>query len=156
MDDSCAGYVDTPAEKRQQAALIAFLGAGMPSALSTALIVTALAGARRAVAMHKAHDRALDQWLAGEVRMRGIMENAAVLAVLELPRRREETAQAYRQEHPDRAGALRDLLAVQSLISPVLPRARNGHGRATNYAPTATLTRDPPLRRSCRPTALPI
>jgi hypothetical protein len=34
------------------------------------------------------------------------------LAVLEMPGRRDEIAQAYRQQHPDRAGALNDLLAV--------------------------------------------
>lgn len=54
----------------------------------------------------------LDEWLAGEVRLRGIKGNAAVLAVLELPDRREETARAYRREHPGRAGVLADLLAV--------------------------------------------
>jgi hypothetical protein len=65
------------------------------------------------VALHQAHDRALDEWLAGEVRLRGIRENAAVLAVLELlPGRRAEAARAYRCEHPDRAGVLGDLLAV--------------------------------------------
>jgi hypothetical protein len=110
-DQRGAGCVDAPAERR--ASLIAFLGAGMPAAPSKALIVEALAGARRAVAMCRAHGRAVDDWLAGEVRLRGIRENAAVLAVLELlPGRREETARAYRLDHPDRAGALGDLLAV--------------------------------------------
>src|SRR5215469_6114363 len=75
-----AGSVDPPGARR--AALIAFLGAGMPSAPSKALIVEALAGARRAVAMYQAQCRAVDDWLAGEVRLRGIRENAAVLAVL--------------------------------------------------------------------------
>ena len=110
-DQRGAGCVDTPAERR--AALIAFLGAGMPSAPSKALIAEALAGARRAVAMYQAHGRAVDDWLAGEIGLRGIRENAAVLAVLELlPGRREKTARAYRLGHPDRAGALGDLLAV--------------------------------------------
>jgi hypothetical protein len=113
MDDSCAGCVDTPARERRRAALIAFLGAGLYSPPSRALIVEVLAGARRAVAVHQPHVRALDEWLAGEVRLRGIRENAAVLAVLELlPGRREEAARAYRHEHPDRAGVLSDLLAV--------------------------------------------
>jgi len=44
--------------------------------------------------------------------LRGIRENAAVFAVLEIPGRREETARACRQEHPDRAGVLSELLAV--------------------------------------------
>jgi hypothetical protein len=85
----------------------------MYSPPSTALIVEVLAGARRAVALHQPHGQALDEWLAGEVRLRGVRENAAVLAVLELlPGRREEAARAYRHEHPDRAGVLGDLLAV--------------------------------------------
>jgi len=106
-----AGCVDTPAERR--AALLAFLGAGLPSPPSKALIVQVLAGARRAVATYQARGLAVDQWLAGEVRLRGIRENAAVLAVLELlPGLREQTARTYRHEHPDRVGALSDLLAV--------------------------------------------
>lgn len=103
---------DLPAEERRRAALIAFLGAGMPSPPSTALLVEALAGARRAIAMHQARGLAIDHWLGGEVRLRGIRDNAAVLAVLEMPGRREEIARAYRRQHPDRAGALNDLLAV--------------------------------------------
>lgn len=110
-DQHGAGCVDTPAER--SAALVSFLGAGMPSPPSKALIVEALARARRAVAMHRGHGLALDQWLNGEVRLRGIRENAAVLAVLELRLgRREETAQAYRHEHPDRSSALSGLLAA--------------------------------------------
>jgi hypothetical protein len=103
---------DLPPEGRRRAALTGFLGAGMPSPPSTALMVAALAGARRAVAMHQERGLAVDQWLAGEVRLRGIRENAAVLAVLEVPGRREEIAQACRQQHPDRAGALNALLTV--------------------------------------------
>lgn len=103
---------DRAAEERRRAALIAFVGTGMPSPPSTALLVAALADARRAVAMHQARGLAVDQWLAGEVRLRGIRENAAVLAALEMSGQREEFARAYRQDHPDRAGALNDLLAV--------------------------------------------
>jgi hypothetical protein len=103
---------DLSAEERRRAALVGFIGAGMRSPPSTALLVEVLAGARRAIAMHQARGQALDQWLAGEVRLRGIRENAAVLAVLEMPGRRAEIAQAYRREHPDRVGALNELLAV--------------------------------------------
>ena len=106
------GGGDLPAEERRRAALIAFIGAGMPSPPSTALMVAALADARRVVAMHQARGLAVDQWLAVEVRLRGIRENVAVLAVLEMPGRRAEIAAAYRRQHPDRAGALNDLLAV--------------------------------------------
>ncbi len=103
---------DRLAEERRRAALIAFIGVGMSSPPSTALLVGALADARRTVAMHQAGGLGVDQWLAGEIRLRGIRENAAVLAVLEMPGRRKEVARAYRQHHPDRAGALNDVLAV--------------------------------------------
>jgi hypothetical protein len=110
-DQRGGGCIDTPANRR--AVLIAFVGAGMPSAPSKALVVEALAGARRAVAMYQAQGRAVDGWLAGEVRLRGIRENAAVLAVPKLLHgQREETARAYRLDHPDSAGTLSDLLAV--------------------------------------------
>ena len=119
MDDGFAGDADTAAGERRRAALIAFLGAGMHSPPPKALIVEVLAGARRAVALHQPHGRALEEWLAGEVRLRGIRENAAVLAVLELVSgRREEAARAYRCEHPDRAGVLGDLLAVLDQTGP--------------------------------------
>ena len=111
MGDSCAGWVDALAEERLRAALTA-PGAGMPSPPSKALMVEVLAGMRRAVAVRQADGRALGEWLAGEIRIRGIRANAAVLAVLELPGRREEAARVYSREHPDRAGVLSDLLAV--------------------------------------------
>jgi hypothetical protein len=107
-----AGDADSSAKGRRRAALSAFLGVGMASPPSEALLVAALAGARRAVAAHQARGLAVDEWLAGEVRLRGIRENAAVLAVLEMPGRGEETARAYRQAHPDRAGVLSGLLEV--------------------------------------------
>jgi hypothetical protein len=106
--------VDPSAEGRRRAAVIAFLCVGVPSPPSAALLVAALAGARRAVAMHQARGLAIDGWLAGEIRLRGVRENAAVLAVLEMPGRRAETARAYRQQHPDRTDALNDLLVVLS------------------------------------------
>lgn len=109
MDGNGAGQ----AEERRRAVLIAFLEAGLPSAPTRALLVAALAGARREVAAHQARGQNLHEWLAGEVRVRGLRENAAVLAVLErLPAQREEVARAYNQAHPDRAGALGNLLAV--------------------------------------------
>jgi hypothetical protein len=111
-DQHGAQHRDRPAEERRKAVLAAFLSAGMPASPSTALLVQALAGARRAVAAHQQRGLAIDQWLAGEVCLRGIRENAAVLAVLETPGQREETARAYRQQHPDRIGVLNDLLAV--------------------------------------------
>ena len=47
-----------------------------------------------------------------EVRLSGIRENAAVLAVLEIPDLREETARAYAREHPGRLPALQSMLTV--------------------------------------------
>lgn len=111
-DQHGAQHRDRPAEERRQAAVTAFLCAGMSAPPSTALMVQALAGARREVAEHQQRGLAVDQWLADEVRLRGIRENAAILAVMETPGQREEAARAYCQQHPDRTGVLNDLLAV--------------------------------------------
>ncbi len=99
-------------EERYSQAIMAFLGAGLRPPPSRALAVTALAGARRSVGSHPARGESLGKWLAGEVRVRGIRENAAVLAVLELPGYRAMAAQAYARHHPDRITALNDLLAA--------------------------------------------
>jgi hypothetical protein len=99
-------------EERYRQAIMAFLGAGLRPPPSRALTVTALAGARRAVASHQARGESLGKWLAGEVRVRGIRENAAVLAVMELPEYRAMAAQAYARHHPGRITALNDLLAA--------------------------------------------
>jgi hypothetical protein len=130
---------DLPSEERRRAALVAFIGAGMPSPPSAALLVAALAGARRAVAMHQACGLAIDEWLAGEVRLRGIRENAAILAVLEMPGRREEIAQAYRRQHPDRVGTLSDLLAVLDLPGPAAFCAGSVGSRWPWFEPQAGL-----------------
>ena len=92
--------------------VLAFLGAGLDSVPSTASAVTALAAARRAVAAHLARGEAVDEWLADEIRLRGIRENAAILAVREIPERRAETAETYRREHPDRIEELNTVLAI--------------------------------------------
>jgi hypothetical protein len=112
LDQGNAQRTDRPAGERRQAALAAFLGAGMPVPPSTALLVQALAGARRGVAAQQQRGLSVDRWLAREVRLRGIRENAAVLAVLEAPGHREETARAHRRQHPDRTDVLNGLLAV--------------------------------------------
>jgi hypothetical protein len=52
------------------------------------------------------------EWLASEIRLRGIRENAAVLAVMEIPEYRYPAAQAYALRYPDRLKVLNDLLAV--------------------------------------------
>jgi hypothetical protein len=92
--------------------MVCFLSAGLPSPLPTSVMVAALAAARREVVAHQARNESLGSWLASEVRMRGVRENAAVLAVLELPARRAEVAAAYRREHPDRATTLDAVMAI--------------------------------------------
>jgi hypothetical protein len=72
--------------------------------------VSALADARRAVSTLKAHNEPLDAWLLSEVKIRGVRENAAVLAALEVPEYRERAATSYRDSHPDRARQLDEFL----------------------------------------------
>jgi hypothetical protein len=50
--------------------------------------------------------------LTGQIHFCGIRENAAVLAVMEIPDFRHETAQAYALDHPDRWPVLEDMLAA--------------------------------------------
>jgi hypothetical protein len=77
MDAQCGMQRDDlTAEERRRAALVAFTGAGLPHCVGAA----ALAGARRAIAMRQARDLAMEQWLVGEVHLRGVRENAAALA----------------------------------------------------------------------------
>ena len=82
--------------------------------LSTAVAVNALASARRAVAAHLARGAAIDGWLASEIKPAGIRENAAVLAVIEMPEHQYATAHAYGLRHADRLNTLNDLLIVLS------------------------------------------
>lgn len=63
-------------------ALTAFLGAGMATAPTPDLIVRWLGEARRSVTIIQARGEPLDEWLASETRLRGIRENAAVLAAM--------------------------------------------------------------------------
>lgn len=91
---------------------MAFLGAGLHDRRSRAALVSALAGARRTVAMLQSRGQPLEDWLASETRLRGIRENAAALAVMEIAEHRHDTARAYAREHPDRLGVVGDLLAV--------------------------------------------
>jgi hypothetical protein len=95
------------------AAVMAFLGAGLDGTLPRATAVEAYGRALRMVALHQERGLPVDQWLAGEVGLRGVRENAAVLAVLQrLPERRARVAEAYRRAHPDRSELLMDLLAI--------------------------------------------
>src|SRR5262245_66298123 len=100
--DEDAG-LDDPSQERRHAAVVSFLGAGLSFPLPTSVMVSALAAARREVKAHLARRAPVDCWLESEVRLRGVRENAAVLAVLDLPERRAEVAEGYRRDHPDRA-----------------------------------------------------
>jgi hypothetical protein len=87
------------------------LGAGLFQWPSRAQAVAALAAARREVASCQARGESVMEWLAGEIHCRGIRENAAVLAVLEIPEYRHQAAQAYALDHPGHLRALEDMLA---------------------------------------------
>jgi hypothetical protein len=107
------GQQDTPPDEgRRGDAILAFLSAGLHDRPSRAVMVSALAGARRTVAMLQSRGEPVADWLASETRLRGIRENAAALAVMEIPEHRHDTAQAYAREHPDRLRIVGDLLAV--------------------------------------------
>lgn len=101
-----------PGEEPLRKAIMAFLGAGLHQAPTPATAVPALASARRMVTSLQSRREPIAPWLASEIRLRGIRENAAVLAVMELPEYRHGTAQAYARDHPERLDALRAVLAV--------------------------------------------
>ncbi len=103
---------ESDAENRRGEANIGFLTAGLPAPASKAVLVDALAGARRAVASRRHLQQSLVPWLNAQIRLGGIRETSAVLAVLEMPEYRQEAAERYRREHPERAGALDQLLDV--------------------------------------------
>lgn len=94
--------------ERRRDAIMTFLGAGLVQRPSRAHAVAARAVARREVASCQAGGESVMEWLAGEVHCRGIRENAAVLAVLEIPQYRH---QAYALDHPGHLRALEDMLA---------------------------------------------
>ena len=99
-----------PADLRRRA-LIAFLAAGMAPAPATAQLVSALANARRAVAANLSQGLPVGEWMQSEIRFRGIRENAAILAALEIPEMREPVATRFRQEYPERENILDEILA---------------------------------------------
>lgn len=98
-------------EDDRRIALISFLSAGVVPAPATAQLVSALSNARRSVAASRSQGRSVGEWLQSEVRLRGIRENAAVLAALETPGMRERVALEFRQQHPDREQVLNQVLA---------------------------------------------
>ena len=86
----------------RQTALVELLAAGIVPVPTANQLVTALADARRHVASYHARNEPLDDWLATQVKRRGVIENAAVLAAVELPVYREMAANLYRRSHPER------------------------------------------------------
>ena len=97
-------------EDRRFRALSTFLGSGMGYTPARGQMVAALAAARRAVVVNRPHERLLKEWLQSETRVRGIRENAAVLAVMEIPEFREEIAREYLREHSERSHVLDELI----------------------------------------------
>lgn len=69
----------------------------------------------------------IDTWLAHEVRISCIRENAATLAVLEIPERREEIARSYRDRHPTHQPELDELLAI---LEQAAPKSGSLHARS--------------------------
>ncbi len=69
--------MDVVDEDDRADALIAFLSAGLRQQPSRALMVEALADARRAVAACRARRLSIDGWLADQIRLRGIRKTAA-------------------------------------------------------------------------------
>ena len=112
MPDQTSSCSSLDAEDRRSRAIIAFLGAGMHDRPSPALCVRALADARQSVAVDRGRGQLIEEWLAAEIQFRGIKENAATLAVLEIPEHRQDTARSYASRHPDRVALLDELLVV--------------------------------------------
>jgi hypothetical protein len=98
-------------EDRKRAALISFLSAGLDPAPSRAVLVSALADARRAVAALRSRREPIAQWLTNEIRFRGVRENAAILAALEVSGERDEIVDAHRKRYPQRAEQLDEIVA---------------------------------------------
>jgi len=86
--------------------LLAFVGAGLAQPPAKALVVGALAAARRTAAAYRARHEPIDDWLASEIRLRGIREAVAFVAALEIAERRADVAQMYRHRYPDRSAVL--------------------------------------------------
>jgi hypothetical protein len=92
-------------------AMVAFLSAGLTPAPTRAEMVRAVATARLSVASYQRRQTPLAAWLACEIRVGGLRENAAIFAVLEAPAERGVAARDYLRRHPARAGELYGLFA---------------------------------------------
>lgn len=97
-------------EDRRREALIALLGAGMSPSPDKALLVSALADARRSVAALGKREADIGEWLDTETRFPGIRENAATVAALELPAMRAQVASRYSVKYPERVHLVDDYI----------------------------------------------
>jgi hypothetical protein len=70
--------------RRRSSAIVAFLGTGMDPKPTRANMVDRLASATRTVRELSGQGRQREDWLADEMRIGGIRENAAVLALVEI------------------------------------------------------------------------
>lgn len=101
---------DQPKMLPRSQAIAAFLSAGVAPQPAKALLVRALAEARRSVWILQHAGKPAAAWLGTESRHRGLRENAATLAVMEIPELTAEVAADYAERYPDRAGTLRRIL----------------------------------------------
>jgi hypothetical protein len=113
IDTSSSGIGDR--EERRRAAIVSFPGAGMDPKPTPANLVKTLADARRTVMASTERPSLVQEWLTGEMRVRGIRENAAVLAVLEVTEPGSALAREFVERYPDRRPELNELLAVLGL-----------------------------------------
>lgn len=94
----------------RQSAVAAFLEAGIDPPPSKASMVAALGEARRMVNSIQANPQAVDSWLRGQIKMRGVGGNAAAIAVLEIPGLRDNAERICCEARPEQASLVRRLL----------------------------------------------
>ena len=91
-------------ERSQRRARLALFAAGMSYQPEPWQVVARMAEARRAIVELRWRGSPLDGWLGEEVRVRGLRENAAVIAAMEVPEYRERVAREYVERYSERAG----------------------------------------------------
>lgn len=111
MNKSRDSSIGESNEDLRRSALIDFLGAGIAPPPSKAVLVSALASARRSIASLQAQGGSIDEWLRREIRYSGVRENAASLAAMEISEAKDKVSRDYIQRHPDRTQELSRILA---------------------------------------------
>ena len=91
-------------------ARIYLLGAGMAPKPTTALLVSALAAARRSVAVMRERGGDIDEWFEQEMRFPGIRANSAAVAVIEVPEARERAVERYGSIFPGNVEIVNEFL----------------------------------------------